>query len=54
MKNLIRHILKEETNKSINLFTNLYDIEENASSYRGETKLKGYLIPLEDIERYKL
>jgi hypothetical protein len=43
MKNLIRHILIEETNKSINLFTNLYDIEENGSSYRGENKFKTYV-----------
>ena len=43
MKNLIRHILIEETNKSINLFTNLYDIEENGSSYRGENKFQTYV-----------
>ena len=43
MKNLIRHILKEETNKSINLFTNLYDIEENGSSYRGDNKFQTYV-----------
>jgi hypothetical protein len=43
MKNLIRHILIEETNKSINLFTNLYDIEENGSSYRGDNKIQTYV-----------
>jgi hypothetical protein len=43
MKNLIRHILKEETNKSLKLFTNLYDIEDNGSVYRGENKFQTYV-----------
>jgi len=43
MKNLIRHILKEETNKSLKLFTNLYDIEDNGSVYRGENRFQTYV-----------
>jgi len=43
MKNIIRHILKEETNKSIKLFTNLYDIEDNGSVYRGENRFQTYV-----------
>lgn len=43
MKNIIRHILKEETNKSLKLFTNLYDIEDNGSVYRGENKFQTYV-----------
>jgi antitoxin component of RelBE/YafQ-DinJ toxin-antitoxin module len=43
MKNLIRHILKEEINKSLSIITNLYDIEENGSSYRGENKFQTYV-----------
>jgi hypothetical protein len=43
MKNIIRHILKEETNKSLKLFTNLYDIEDNGSIYRGENRFQTYV-----------
>jgi hypothetical protein len=43
MKNIIRHILIEETNKSIKLFTNLYDIEDNGSVYRGENRFQTYV-----------
>jgi RNase adaptor protein for sRNA GlmZ degradation len=60
MKNLIRHILIEETNKSINLFTNLYDIEENGELiFKSITLPQPYLIPLmnyigetEDLKEY--
>jgi hypothetical protein len=36
MRDLIRHIIKEETNKSLKLFTDLYDIEGDGASYRGD------------------
>ena len=43
MKNLIRHILKEETNKSLNIITKYYDIEDNGSVYRGENRFQTYV-----------
>ena len=43
MKNIIKRILIEETNKSLKLFTDLYDIEDNGSVYRGENKFQTYV-----------
>jgi len=43
MRNLIKHIIKEETNKSVRLLTKYYDIEDNGSSYRGENKIQTYV-----------
>ncbi len=40
MRNLIRHILKEETNKSLKLLTKYYDIEGDGAYYRGENKIQ--------------
>jgi hypothetical protein len=43
MKNIIKRILIEETNKSLKLFTDLYDIEDNGSVYRGENRFQTYV-----------
>jgi len=40
MRDLIRHIIKEETNKSLKLLTDLYDIEGDGAYYRGENKIQ--------------
>ncbi len=40
MKNLIRHILKEETNKSVKLISKYYDIDGEGAFYRGENKIQ--------------
>jgi hypothetical protein len=36
MRDLIRHIIKEETNKSLKLVKKYYDIEGDGASYRGD------------------
>jgi hypothetical protein len=36
MKDLIKHIIKEETNKSVKLIRKYYDIEGDGASYRGD------------------
>jgi hypothetical protein len=36
MKDLIRHIIKEETNKSVKLIRKYYDIEGDGANYRGD------------------
>ena len=43
MKNLIRHILKEETNKSLSIFTKYYNFEGEGSAYRGDNKFQTYV-----------
>jgi hypothetical protein len=43
MKDLIRHIIKEETNKSLRLLSKYYDIEDNGSAYRGDNKIQTYV-----------
>ena len=40
MKNLIRHILKEETNKAVKLISKYYDIDGEGAFYRGENKIQ--------------
>lgn len=40
MKNLIRHILKEETNKSVKLISKYYSIDGEGAFYRGENKIQ--------------
>jgi hypothetical protein len=40
MKNIIRHILKEETNKAVKLISKYYDIEGEGAFYRGENKIQ--------------
>jgi hypothetical protein len=44
MKNLIRHILKEETNKSLSIITKYYNIEGDGSVYRGDNKFITYVL----------
>ena len=39
MRDLIKHIIKEETSKSVRLFKKLYDIEGDGASYRGDNIL---------------
>jgi hypothetical protein len=36
MKYLIKHIIKEETNKSVKLIRKYYDIEGDGANYRGD------------------
>jgi hypothetical protein len=36
VRDLIKHILKEETNKSLKLLTKYYDIEGDGATYRGD------------------
>ena len=36
MRDLIKHIIKEETNKSVKLIRKYYDIEGDGASYRGD------------------
>jgi len=36
MRNLIKHIIKEETNKSLKLLKKYYNIEGDGASYRGD------------------
>jgi hypothetical protein len=43
MKNLIRHILIEETNKSLSIFTKYYNFEGEGSAYRGDNKFQTYV-----------
>ena len=43
MKNLIRHILIEETNKSLSIFTKYYYFEGEGSAYRGDNKFQTYV-----------
>jgi len=43
MKNLIKHILKEETNKSVRLISKYYDIEGEGSAYRGDNQFQTYV-----------
>jgi hypothetical protein len=43
MRDLIKHIIKEETNRSLKLLTKYYDIEDNGSSYRGDNKIQTYV-----------
>lgn len=40
MKNIIRHILKEETNKTVKLISKYYSIEGEGAFYRGENKIQ--------------
>ena len=40
MRDLIKNIIKEETNKSLKLFTDLYDIEGDGGVYRGDNKIR--------------
>jgi len=40
MRDLIRHIIKEETNKSLKLLEKYYDIEGDGAYYRGENKIQ--------------
>jgi hypothetical protein len=40
MRDLIKHIIKEETNKSLRLITKYYDIEGDGASYRGDNKIQ--------------
>lgn len=44
MKNLIRYILKEETNKSLGIITKYYNIEGDGSVYRGDNKFITYVL----------
>ncbi len=44
MKNIIRHILKEETNKSLGIITKYYNIEGDGSVYRGDNKFITYVL----------
>jgi hypothetical protein len=44
MKNLIRHILIEETNKSLSIITKYYNIEGDGSVYRGDNKFITYVL----------
>jgi hypothetical protein len=43
MRNIIRYILKEETNKSLKLISKHYDIEDDGSTYRGDNKIQTYV-----------
>jgi hypothetical protein len=43
MRNIIRYILKEETNKSLKLISKYYDIESDGSTYRGDNKIQTYV-----------
>ena len=43
MRDLIKHILKEETNRSVKLITKYYDIEGDGSHYRGDNKIQSYV-----------
>ena len=43
MRDLIKHIIKEETNKSLRLITKYYDIEDNGSTYRGDNQFQTYV-----------
>jgi hypothetical protein len=43
MRNIIRYILKEETNKSLKLISKYYDIEDDGSTYRGDNKIQTYV-----------
>jgi len=43
MRYLIKHILKEETNRSLRLITKYYDIEDNGSTYRGDNEFQTYV-----------
>jgi len=40
MRDLIKHIIKEETNKSVRLLTKYYDIEGDGATYRGDNKIQ--------------
>ena len=40
MRDLIKHILKEETNKSLKLLEKYYDIEGDGATYRGDNKIQ--------------
>jgi hypothetical protein len=43
MKDLIKHIIKEETNKSVKLIRKYYDIEGDGAHYRGDNKIQTYV-----------
>ncbi len=40
MRDLIKHIIKEETNKSLKLLEKYYDIEGDGATYRGDNKIQ--------------
>ena len=40
MRDLIKHIIKEETNKSLKLILKYYDIEGDGATYRGDNKIQ--------------
>ena len=40
MRDLIRHIIKEETNKSVKLLEKYYDIEGDGATYRGDNLIQ--------------
>lgn len=40
MKNLIRHILKEETNKSLKLLNKYYNIKKGSGTYIGDGRFR--------------
>jgi hypothetical protein len=68
MRDLIKHIIKEETNKSVKLIRKYYDIEGDGAYYRGENKIQtlvtlfpkdyddemtmGYIGNTEELEEY--
>jgi hypothetical protein len=43
MRDLIKHIIKEETNKSLKLLEKYYDIEGDGAHYRGDNKIQTYV-----------